>query len=189
MPKRNAMTKKKTRKKIKLAANETLLADLHKMIEEGHEKAHTAQSLIEWYLQYKYWTVKQLSYVKVLVKTPKKKKATKSKKYYLYAIGGENDVKLGFSSDVRRRMKTLQTARPDTLKCLWRHYIGREEAEARKQEGKLHRYCKKHHIQREWYRPDCMVLVNQFSIKEKMRASRDSEDLDDRALSEIPECF
>lgn len=189
MVKRNAKNKKRSSKKLHLAANEKLLTELHRMVEEGHQKAATAQSLTSWYLEHKSWTQKQLDYAKVLVKMPKKKKVPKVRKYYLYAIATRYEVKLGFSCDISKRIKTFQTARVERLKCIWEYYAGREEGEAKKQEKKLHRYCKKYHLSGEWYKPECMTLVKQFGIKGNIERDFKNEAAQEEILTAIPECF
>ena len=189
MPKHKVKTKKRPSKKLHLADNDRLLSELQRMIEGGHDKAHIAQSLTSWYLDHKSWTKKQLDYVKVLVKMPKVKKVVKAKKYHLYAIASKSEVKLGFSCDISKRIKTFQTARAEILTCDWRYYVGREEAEAKKQEKRLHRFCKKHHIRGEWYKPECMILVKQFGVKEKIERDFKQEEADEQIINGIPENF
>ena len=125
-----------------------------------------------WYIENGCWTKKQLSYVKALVRRFKdggSKKAKKERKYQLYAITDGHSVKLGYSSDVRRRMSSMQTGHPETLKCIWKFYTGKNEDQAKRLEKKLHRFCKKYAKRGEWFEMGCMPLVEKFSTTEKTK--------------------
>ena len=81
-------------------------------------------------------------------------------------------IKIGYSSDIRKRIAAMQTGCPQTLKCVWKYYAGSIESDAKSLEKKLHRYCKKHHVRGEWYKKDCMAIIEQFSVKEKLKSDR-----------------
>lgn len=172
MSKRNRSKKKK----VHFAEADNLLVRLEEIAKSGNEDASAANSLKLWWLEHKSWTSKQWVYVKALCAKNRKKRAPAKKKFYLYAISDGSAVKLGYSSNIRSRMKSMQTGHPSTLKCIWEYYVGRSEVETKNLERKLHRVCKKHKIRGEWFGYDCMVLVNQFSIKEKMTRDFENEE-------------
>ena len=178
------MSRKKQRK-LKLTANEDILEKLHRMVRTGHDKADVAHSLIQWYMENRYWTEKQLAYAKAIA-SRKKKKAPVKKKYNLYAMQAGYKVKLGYSFNPKKRMKEVQTGSPDQLKLLWTYYVGDDEKTAHQKERKLHRVCKKYHVRGEWYDIKCMELVERFTVKERYGRNRVIEELDIETLSTSP---
>lgn len=176
---------KRKKKKLKLTANEEILEKLHKMVREGHDKADVAHSLIQWYMENKYWTEKQLAFAKA-ISSRKKRKAPVRKKYNLYAIQAGYRVKLGYSHNPKKRLKEIQTGSPDHLKLLWTYYVGDDEKTAMQKEKKLHRVCKKYHVRGEWYDIRCMDLVQEFTVKERYGRNRAIEELDNQALANSP---
>ena len=187
MGKGEAMAKKKRKsKKLHLSEASQLLVRLEKVVKAGVPDSSPAISLVHWFMDNQSWTEKQWSYAKAICyrfeKT--KKNPIKNKKYYLYAITDGESVKLGYSSNIRARIKNMQTGCPNDLKCIWKYYVGRSESEANKTERRLHRYCKSHRKRGEWFSMYCMVIVEQFTIKEKMKANENQEDTDREILTE-----
>lgn len=170
---------------------EILLIDLYEVVKNGGEDRGKAMSLVEWYLANQYWTPKQLQFVKSLLRKHKRraetpKRTKKPLKYSLYAISDGEAVKLGVSTSVKKRLKTLQTSHHGKLVILWTFYIGRDRTSAYKAEHKLHRYCKKYAIRGEWFDPECMVLVEQFRVKQNAELQQEQTEHDLRMLEESP---
>lgn len=131
----------------------------------GHDDKQKAISLIKWYQINNFFTAAQKQLANQL--TYVKKKPAVVKKHYLYAISNGQQIKLGMSSNVKGRLKTLQTSSPSDLVLLWEYYIANTPAEAIKIEKKLHRACKAFHIRGEWFEMGCIGTVNKFNPNQK----------------------
>jgi len=127
-----------------------------------------ALSLIRWFQVNNYFTVAQKKLANSL--TYVKKKPTAIKKHYLYAISNGQEIKLGMSGDVNKRLKSMQTASPSELVVLWKYYIANTPSDAIKVEKRLHRACKAYHIRGEWFTMDCINTVNNFNPNQKHTA-------------------
>jgi predicted GIY-YIG superfamily endonuclease len=69
---------------------------------------------------------------------------------FLYVIGNNtNRQKIGFSADVDRRLKTLQTGNPDKLNI--HYFIECEDSKVRKLEKKLHKELSYKRLNGEWF--------------------------------------
>lgn len=182
----NRMAKKRTKRKARITEKELadIMTRLTKMAETGHQDALTAVSMIDWYKANNYWTAKQYAYIKSLIY--RKKKVLKKGKFYLYAIKAGGLVKLGYSCDVRRRLKAMQTSCLDALSIQWKCYAGQSEKDAKKAEKQLHRYCKKHHYRGEWYKIACLGRVKNFGIKSDMHMEREVVESDLEILNGSP---
>lgn len=163
----DSMSKRKP--KVKLSENEQFLVSLHAVVKSGSELASAASSLIGWYMANKFWTEKQLCYVRSIIVRHAGMKAAKRKprRYWLYAISDGAAVKLGYSSSVGKRLLAMQTGVAQRLAILWKFYVGTVEHHARLCERKLHRACKKHHMRGEWFSNDCMDIVTSFTCDPK----------------------
>lgn len=168
----------KRKKKYKAEGNDKLLIALEKITRKPCSDREFATSLLNWYLANKYWTVKQRSLVNALVMRNRAKPPEKPVKYHLYAIGDGESVKLGVSTNIGKRLNSMQTGHPKRLKVLWKFFVGREKGPAYKAEKRLHRYCKKYKLRGEWFKGDCMVLVEQFSLKDKLAVKNEQEQHD-----------
>ena len=188
MGKGEAMSKikskgKKRSRKIHLTDADSLLIDLEKVSMGPSSDASSANSLKIWYLQNKFWTEKQWSYAKSIVYRSKKaSKPVKKKKFKLYAISDGRFVKLGYSSNIKSRIKAMQTGHPEGLCCIWEYYTGTIEVEAKRLEKKLHRFCDKYRVRGEWFESSCMTIVEQFKIREKIKIEVQNDDLDRAVL-------
>lgn len=156
--------------KMKYSNDEKLLIDLQKLVSKRTDQSEIAMSLVSWFMVRKEWSVKQKDLARKLIaesnlKKKVAKKENKKVKYWLYAISDGQDVKLGFSSNINKRLKTLQTSQASELVVLWRHYTGRGRTSAMAAEKCLHRYCKAFKIRGEWFSSDCMDLVQMFKPK------------------------
>lgn len=128
-----------------------------------------ANSLVKWFQVNNFFTAAQLSLAKSL--TYVKKKPAVVKKHYLYAISNGQEIKLGMSSDVNKRLKALQTSSPSELVVLWKYYIANTPSDAIKIEKRLHRACKAYHIRGEWFTMKCIDTVNLFNPNKKHMAN------------------
>lgn len=180
------MSKRKNKGKYKPKMIEGIVVGLQLLASKPSSDRESAQSLLSWYLSNHFLTDKQQMYAKSLIARNRAKKSEKPKKYHLYAIGDGECVKLGVSTDVGKRLNSMQTGHPKKLKVLWKFFVGRERAPAFKAEKKLHKYCKKFKLRGEWFKGDSMTIVRQFSIKEKMAMQNEQESHDLSILESSP---
>ena len=189
MSKRNKTNRKRARK-IHLTDADKILVALEEIAMQGGPDAATANSLKLWYIEHKSWSAKQWDYAKAIVRKSKDKpKASKPKKYYLYALVAGPSVKLGFSSNIKARVKQMQTGQAHKLECVWRYYTGVNQVEAKKLESKLHRWCSKWKIRGEWYAIECLPTVEKCTVNDKTKKQFHQDRADESILNEIPECF
>jgi hypothetical protein len=162
------MSKLKNKYKSKLSYEEIAFIKL-KMFSlaktTGHEDKQKAVSLIKWYQINNFFTAAQKQLANKL--TYIKKKPVVVKKHYLYAISNGQEIKLGMSSDVKGRLRSLQTSSPSKLVVLWSYYIANTPVDAIKIEKNLHKACKAFHIRGEWFKMDCIDTVNKFNPNKK----------------------
>ena len=159
---------KKKKYKSLLSFEEIMVIKLKKFsLAKGtdHDDKQKAVSLIRWFQVNNYFTAAQRTLANSL--TYVRKKPAVVKKHYLYAISNGQEIKLGMSSDVNKRLKALQTSSPAELVVLWSYYIANTPADAIKIEKKLHRACKAFHIRGEWFSMDCLAMVNSFNPNKK----------------------
>lgn len=171
MPERKRMSKKKI-KKLHLTESDKLLEGLQEISRARAENSEKARSFINWWLANQSWTENQWSYIRHLVAGHRKprKVLVVDRKYHLYAISDGTALKIGFSCDIPKRCKSMQTGHPTKLKVVWKYYVGRERAQAFKMEQALHRFCKSHRIRGEWFDLAVYEKLPDFKLKPKMRA-------------------
>lgn len=151
-------------------SSERLIIALGRLAEKDGAAGEKAKSLIDWHYEFDGLTRKQTVYAeRLIIRGKQKDKVKRKKKYYLYAIGDKMRVKLGYSSNINRRIKNLQTASAKKLECKWRFFCGDDEENAREMEKKLHRSCDAHHVRGEWFRWTCMERVYGFKAPRKNR--------------------
>lgn len=160
-------TKKTKYSKRFLSYQEILLRDLQFAVRNillPQEKKEICNSLIKWYMENHYFTSAQFALAKSITsKLGAERKPAKEKKHYLYAISDGENIKLGMSSNVNNRLKSLQTANPKTLSVIWKYYTGKEIKNARICEKRLHTACKRFKLNGEWFSNDCLEVINQFN--------------------------
>lgn len=162
---------KRNKYKSKLTYDELMLVKLKSFSiskSTSMDDKQKAVSLIKWYEINRFFTAAQKSLANSL--TYIKKKPAAVKKHYLYAISNGDQIKLGMSSDVNKRLKAMQTASPAELVVLWKYYIANTPADAIKIEKMLHRACKEFHIRGEWFDNRCIDTVNKFNPNKKHTA-------------------
>lgn len=156
--------RKRNKKRAKLNYTEIIFIKLKKFSldkKTSDEDKQKAKSLIKWFYANGYFTAAQTSLANSL--TYISKKPAVSKKHYLYAISNGEQVKLGMSSDINKRLKALQTSSPSDLVLLWKYYIANTSKDAIKIEKTLHRACKEFRIRGEWFEMGCIDIVNLFN--------------------------
>lgn len=159
---------KKNKYKSTLSYEELTVVKLKKFSmakETGPDDKQKAVSLIRWFQVNNYFTAAQRQLANSL--TYVKKKPAVVKKHYLYAISNGQEIKLGMSSDVNKRLKALQTSSPSELVLLWKYYIANTPKDAIKIEKMMHRSCSQFHIRGEWFTMDCIRTVNSFNPNKK----------------------
>lgn len=169
MPKTQKQAKKQKVKSRFQQERETLKA-LHDIVKKRGDNSDKASSLITWYLRNQFWTDKQFAFAQTLVTLKAKRKIKQRKtiaerKHHLYAISDGESIKLGYSCNIGKRIKALQTATGRDLSLVWKFYVGKGSEAARRCEKQLHRFCKKHHIKGEWYRNEALEMCQTFKPK------------------------
>jgi predicted GIY-YIG superfamily endonuclease len=84
---------------------------------------------------------------------------------FIYVIGNQtNRQKIGFSKDVFKRLKTLQTGNPDKL--ILHHYVSVPENRVRILESKIHSELGYKRLSGEWFNmsPDEATSFLDFSV-------------------------
>ena len=160
------MSKDKRNNKSNLSYIEITVIKLNNLVRSKDAKddhIEKAKSLLAWFKLNGYFTKAQISLAKNL--TYVKKKVQVNKKHYLYAISNGKEIKLGMSTDITKRLRTLQTSSPSELTLLWKYYIANTPKDAIKIERMLHRACKKFHIRGEWFTMECIETVNSFKLE------------------------
>lgn len=71
---------------------------------------------------------------------------------YIYVIGTKEKQKIGYSSDVDKRLRSLQTGNPDSLTI--HHKIEIPEDRARIVESKIHKEYSYLRLKGEWFKMD-----------------------------------
>ena len=179
MPKR-----KKNRLKIVKNSHNGLLIDLEKIAKKPGSDREKAQSLVSWYLKVGFWTDKQKLFAQSLIHKSTTKKPEKPRKYHLYAIGDGESVKLGVSTNVGKRLDSMQTGHPKRLNVLWKLFVGREKSPAYTAEKKLHKLCKSYRLRGEWFKAGCMAVVEKFTLKERKAAAYEQHSHDIKLLTD-----
>jgi len=170
MPKINESTKNN-----QILKNEKRLEWLHEIVKSGHKNAGVSMSLISSFMDYQQWTYKQTELIDSLISgfsRDLKKSEYQSpveKKYYLYALTCGGRVKIGHSSNIKKRIKSIQTANADEVELAWKFYVGTDRSIAETAERKLHRLCKKYLIRGEWFDIESMDMV--VSYKPKLKSA------------------
>lgn len=160
----------KAKRKPYLTGSEQILEQLHSVVRSKGPNSGKAQSLIYWFMANKMWTEKQVAYIKTIIKINdiekgKKRATADQKKHHLYAISDGVYLKLGYSCNIGRRLKALQTSNGKPLEIKWKMYTGKGPKLARAAEKKLHRFMKQYHVTGEWYQLDCFDKLEEFSVK------------------------
>lgn len=163
------MSKIKKRVKTKLSYAEILIRDLKNLStakSTTKEQKQTIDSLLRWYLKNHFLTSGQIKLAESLT-APKKVKKKTNTKHYVYAISDGENIKIGMSNDVDKRLKTLQTSNSKDLIVVWKYYAGRQAKDATKIEKMLHRQCKSHRIRGEWFKMEALEMVKSFNPNRK----------------------
>lgn len=155
-------TMPKSKKKLILTEAESFLVELEKLAIKGNEKA---RSFINWWLTHKSWTDKQWIYIRHLISASKRApKKNPDQKFYLYAISDGCAIKLGYSSNIKKRIAGMQTGHPIKLVLEWKYYTGRNRDDAAKAERMLHRHCAHYRKRGEWFSLECLPLVKGWRL-------------------------
>jgi hypothetical protein len=154
-----------SKSKVKLTPTESQVVKLNLLLRNPlpTEVYDQIKSLIHWYQTKGTFTPAQMALANGL--TYVKKVKGPIKKHYLYAISNGEQVKLGMSSNIKGRMKTMQTASPSELVLLWKYYVASTPRKAVKIEKNLHRACKEWSVRGEWFSMGCMRIVKRFKPK------------------------
>jgi hypothetical protein len=82
---------------------------------------------------------------------------------YVYFIQGETGgpVKIGYSDDVSKRLKGLQTGHPDNLIILFAYPGSQNDEKA------IHERLNNHRLRGEWFRPDneLFLVIEEYKVK------------------------
>lgn len=168
-----------SKKKERVTSIERVLIALHELAGSDTRYALKAQGLLGWYSDHGELTVKQRIFAMNMVGQYRKVGVKANlKPYYLYAIDDGSFVKLGYSHDPQVRRRTMQTGQANALNLVWKLKVGMNKAIAIKAEKQLHRFCRKYKKRGEWFYRECMVVVQQFELKAKMKERSEEEEVE-----------
>lgn len=85
----------------------------------------------------------------------------KPKIYYVYAIHDGASIKVGYTCDIDKRLKALQTSNASELTLEAKIRCGKLVA-AKRLEKQIHKHGKEWHIRGEWFHEDVMSLFDKF---------------------------
>jgi hypothetical protein len=152
--------------KIQYSPTEKLLIKIEKTIKSpriSEQDLNFLCSVSSFYLINKRLTPKQTYTAnKVVNKYKVKRAASKPKKYQLYAISSGDSVKLGFTSDLKGRLRSLQVGNSSKLKLTWKYLVKGSRQDAVRAEKKLHKFCSEFRVRGEWFKPECIDKVKKF---------------------------
>lgn len=157
--------------------------------QKGEDCIHRmdCQEIINFYTRNGFYPKHILARAMELIKLnrvlfPKKGGIKKVGKHYLYAIGDNEVVKVGYSIDPKARLKSLQTGNSRKLRVLWKCYAGSDNKQALGQEKAMHRKIAKFKIKGEWFSSDCMVDVKAWRPRGAYLKDRNDEKLDKQMM-------
>lgn len=137
----------------------------------GESRSYQA-GLLSWYRSRGRLSGAQIMMARALIKQseslgkPRITNKENESKFYLYAISDGVSVKIGYSKDVKSRLRKMQTGSSRALSVVWRYFVGDNEEIARRQEKKLHRYCRLFRVRGEWFDPQCLTLIAIFHVRQ-----------------------
>lgn len=162
---------KRKKSKIIYSREEKILISLHRLshmkdAEENDKK--TAKSLTQWYIRHGSWTpaqTKLASHLSVMFKRIiSLNKQSLIDKYYLYAIRINNHLKVGYSSNVEKRLNTYKTGNHD-VEVMAKISLKGGITQAKTQEKRLHKYINKYLIERELFELGALPLILEWNLK------------------------
>ncbi len=179
-------------KRYKTNKLHTMVDQLHKVIRLRCDDSGQAQAQIDYYVRNGYLTRRMKDQAKEIIdrRWDELKPKRLQKRHFLYAASNGSHVKIGMSSSVESRVKTLQTASPVKLELLWQCYAGEDDKEAKRQERKLHTALRKYKIRSEWFSRDCMGVVDGWRVKSRQAKDEEigikmNEELDREFMSRL----
>ncbi len=155
-------------------------------------------SVLAWHKRQGDISTKQDKLLSQIIKAAKKGPAKKNREcmYYLYAITDSREVKLGVSTNVKARLKSLSTGSAKTLKVIWSIPVGVNRTTAFRYERRLHKLCKKYRLKGEWFDMACVMKVYKFEARGLdskgypiERPAQINANLDNELLDSIPANF
>lgn len=146
---------RKYRKKVKplMDTTDRMITTLDRVCKKSlnADDRQAARSLITFWLRNHFLTPKQYSLVSIIIARYKKQGDDVGiGTYFCYLIRGGDYVKIGFCTNVQKRMAGIQTGNPCKLELVGKRPCNSEK-EARFLERKLHRLCKRFSCQGEWF--------------------------------------
>ena len=177
--------------KIQKSSDEKLIIELQKIREDSSINVSTrnfAAGLLAHYLTVKSFTAKQRYHANNTVSRVRREKKLKVKpkekrKYYLYAMVAGFNVKLGYTSCIKKRKAQIQTSCAEKVDCVWSYPCGSTEKEAKAFEKKMHRFCSKYKVRGEWFSNECLPLLVNF--KPKLRCNNPMQDVNEAIELEL----
>lgn len=76
----------------------------------------------------------------------------------VYLVSNGKHLKIGMTSDIKKRLAALQTASPEELTILGLIPF-QNRAQAKTAESRLHKSCKRYRRRGEWFSPDCLSVI------------------------------
>ena len=131
-----------------------------------------ATSLLNQWKYKGYLSDKQWGWVYILAKritgTTPTKKLCVVKEPVVYCITDHESVKFGYSTNVQKRLKALQTSNSRPLEILWTVPFP-TNSHAKGTETRLHKYCKAGHLRGEWFSINLVETARIFVLQHRDR--------------------
>ena len=163
------MARKYGKPKRLLSPKERVVAKLEQMVKVDYAHQHLTEeereksrSLLRQYIRDHDLTGAQWGLARSLVKLHRKLGSVNTNSdWMLYAMKAGDTVKLGHTSNIGARIKSIQTGQADRVELKWTLSCeGR--VDAKNKERKLHRFCRDRHIRGEWFAPDVLERLEAF---------------------------
>lgn len=155
-----------------LTPRERTIARLEQLVRTDIQTKHltaderlTARSLMRAYLDYHDLTPAQWRLAGSIVNLHSKMGAIRSPSdWMVYAMRAGDRVKVGYTSNVGSRVKSIQTSHPERVEIVW-SLPCEDRVEAKRQEKKIHRLCSAFHVRGEWFSSDVIDVLRSFRAK------------------------
>ncbi len=154
---------KRRKKKDLLTNHEKAIVALQKAKFTADKDIEFKSSLVQQfcrkgYLSQKQWfcvhrLVRQFEREQHLTMKPKERKAG----YFVYAMQASERLKIGYSNDPKKRVRSIQTSNPDDIKLL-KTILCENKQHAKNLEKRLQRKASKFHIRGEWFSLEALCV-------------------------------
>lgn len=166
---------KKNKQWWKKKKNKPLIVELQEVVKATEDINHKrdAQSFCDYFVRNGFLTsymkvrgreLCEITFGKRSNRNTWKRTQKKWGKHYLYAISDGEYLKVGFSVDPKKRLKSLKTGSPREIKIVWQTICAYNSVDALKEEKKLHRRLSNFAVRGEWFKGDALHVCKSWRI-------------------------